>query len=208
MHPFSSWVLWSSLWSSFWTLSWVDCLYSCHLVLLLFFFPFLWNIFLCHFICLNCCLYFYVSGRLVTFLDLREVALCRRCAMHLSSILLFHPPKGQGPACPRVVSVLCFLTQSAGCRAVVFLLMRSSPHLLVGETDLEACADFLARGVCPCSLLGGAGSWSSSGRALSRGMYRVSCGLRKSLGSLSTEGWVCVPTHLLFSLGASYHWSL
>ena len=29
--------------------------------------------------CLTCCFYFYVSGRLVTFPDLGEVAFCRRC---------------------------------------------------------------------------------------------------------------------------------
>ena len=35
------------------------------------------------------------------------------------------------------------------------------------------------------------------GRAMSRGVFRVGCGLRGTLGSLSADGWGCVPT-LLF----------
>ena len=46
------------------------------------------------------------------------------------------------------------------------------------------------------------------GRAMSRGMSRGGCGLRKSLGSLSADGWGCVPTQLVVWLVASQHWSL
>ena len=50
-----------------------------------------------------------------------------------------------------------------------------------------------------------AGSWSS-GR---HGCVKVHVyGLRKSLGSLSADGWGCVPTLLVIRLEASQHWSL
>lgn len=46
------------------------------------------------------------------------------------------------------------------------------------------------------------------GRAMSRGMSRGGCGLRKPLGSLSAAGWGCVPTQLVVWPVASQHWSL
>ena len=42
------------------------------------------------------------------------------------------------------------------------------------------------------------------GRAMSRG----GCELRKSLGSLSADGWGCVPTQLVVWLELSQHWYL
>ena len=44
--------------------------------------------------------------------------------------------------------------------------------------------------------------------AVSRGMSRAGCGFRKSLGSLSADGWGCVPTQLAAWPEASQHWSL
>ena len=38
-------------------------------------------------LCLNCCFYFSLSGRLVAFPDLRNAAFCGRCPMHPSSIV-------------------------------------------------------------------------------------------------------------------------
>ena len=60
--------------------------------------------------CLNCSLYFYVHGRLVTFLDLGEVALCRRHPMlpHL-------PPKGWS-ACISGLSLYPFRLHSPRSR--------------------------------------------------------------------------------------------
>ena len=45
-------------------------------------------------------------------------------------------------------------------------------------------------------------------RAMSRGVSRGGCGLRKSLGSLSADGWGCVPTKLAVWSKASQHGSL
>ena len=45
-------------------------------------------------------------------------------------------------------------------------------------------------------------------RATSSGVFRGGCGLRKILGSLSADGWGCVPTLLVVWLEASQHWSL
>ena len=43
---------------------------------------------------------------------------------------------------------------------------------------------------------------------MSRGMSGGGCGLRKSLGSLSADGWGCVPALLVVWPEASQHWSL
>ena len=45
-------------------------------------------------------------------------------------------------------------------------------------------------------------------RAMSRGMSRGSCGLRKSLGSLSVDAWSCVLALLVGWPEVSQHWSL
>ena len=42
-------------------------------------YSFVWNTFLWCLICLICCLHSYVSGRLVIFLRLGDVAFCRKC---------------------------------------------------------------------------------------------------------------------------------
>ena len=46
------------------------------------------------------------------------------------------------------------------------------------------------------------------GRAMSRGMFRGSLELRKTLGSLSADGWGCVHLLLVVWPEASQHWSL
>ena len=46
------------------------------------------------------------------------------------------------------------------------------------------------------------------GKALSGGVSRGGCGLRKTLGSLSAYGWGCVPTQLVVWPAASQHWCL
>ena len=45
-------------------------------------------------------------------------------------------------------------------------------------------------------------------RAMSRGVFRVTSGLRIPLGSLSDDGWGCVVTLLVFWPEVSQHWSL
>ena len=46
------------------------------------------------------------------------------------------------------------------------------------------------------------------GMAVSRGVFRGACGLQKTLGSLSADGWGCVPTMLVVCPETSQHWSL
>ena len=46
------------------------------------------------------------------------------------------------------------------------------------------------------------------GRAMLRGMSGGGYGLRKSLGSLSADGWGCVPTLFVVWPEVSQHWSL
>ena len=46
------------------------------------------------------------------------------------------------------------------------------------------------------------------GRAVSRGMSKGGCGLRKTLGSLSADGWGCVPAQFVVCPEASQHWCL
>lgn len=44
--------------------------------------------------------------------------------------------------------------------------------------------------------------------AMPRSVSRGGCGLRKSLGSLSFDGWDCVPALLVVWPEVSQHWSL
>lgn len=46
------------------------------------------------------------------------------------------------------------------------------------------------------------------GSAMSKGVSRGSCGLRKSLGCLSGDEWGCVPTQIDVWPEASQHWSV
>ena len=43
---------------------------------------------------------------------------------------------------------------------------------------------------------------------MSRSMLRASCGIRRTLGSLSANGWGCISTLLVVLPEASQHWSL
>ena len=79
----------------------------------------------------------------------------------------------------------------------------------MGEAGLEVCAGFLVGGVSTCPLVGGAGSLGPPvGKAMSRGMSRGGCGLRKSFDSLSADGWGCIPIQFVVWPEASQHWSL
>lgn len=46
------------------------------------------------------------------------------------------------------------------------------------------------------------------GKAVSRDIIRGGCMLRTPLGSLSADGWGCVPVQLVVWLEASQHWCL
>ena len=73
---------------------------------------------------------------------------------------------------------------STGWRIVLLLPFGVCP--LVGETHLEACADFLVGVTGVWWLVGGASSWSSVGRVMSKGVYRGSCEVRKSFSSVQS----------------------
>ena len=59
---------------------------------------------------------------------------------------------------------------------------------LVSEAGPEAYGAFLEGRTSTCPLVGGAAS---------RGTSIVNCGLRKSFGNLSADGWDFVPTQLV-----------
>ena len=96
--------------------------------------------------------------------------------------------------------------QSAGCRIVV--LLASAVCSLSGDFGPGACADFLVRGTGACPLVGGLGFAPLVGRAVSRGVFRGVCVFRKTLGSLSADGWGYVLTLLVVWCEASQHWEL
>lgn len=81
---------------------------------------------LCHLILLNCYVYFYECGRLVTFLNLVEVALCRKCPLCPNSAL---PSQHKGPG-------------ASWSQGVVWLAFVDSVY------RLQDCG-FLACDVCP-----------------------------------------------------------
>ena len=75
----------------------------------------------------------------------------------------------------------------------------------MGEAGLEACVDFLVGGVSACPPVTGAGSWPSGKQGCVKGVSRGGCGLKKSLGILSADGWGCVPALLVVWPEASQH---
>ena len=79
--------------------------------------------------------------------------------------------------------------------------------LLVGKAGPEAKVDFLEGWAGACPLMSGARTWQV-GRAMFRSRSRGSCGPRMSLGSLSANGWGCVPVQLVAWPEASQHWHL
>lgn len=66
----------------------------------------------------------------------------------------------------------------------------------------EAGVGFLEGRACACPLGSRAGSWPAGGQCQGLG------GSAKSLGSLSADGWGCVPVQLVVWLEASQHWCL
>ena len=95
-------------------------------------------------------------------------------------------PKSQEPANSTVGSDLCLWTQFQRLQGQYFLAFGSVP---VGEP----CVGFLVGGAGTCPLVGGTLSWPLMVRTESRGISRGIRRLRTSLGSLSGDGWVCVP---------------
>lgn len=100
--------------------------------------------------CLSFCLYFYVSGRLVMFPNLREVVFYTRCPVHPSSILPSCHPNymleklpHEGCACPSVVLVwLCGQSWRLSCPWSAWLpgpaLCRSC-QVLAGRARSQGC---------------------------------------------------------------------
>ena len=60
-----------------------------------------------------------------------------------------------------------------------------------------ACVGFLVEGICACVLVDEAGSCLSGGQATSCGVFWGVCDLSMILGSLSANGWGCVPVLLV-----------
>ena len=79
---------------------------------------------------------------------------------------------------------------------------------LLGEACLEACEGFLWEGSLPAHWWVELDLGPLVGRAMSRGMSRGDCGLRKSLGNLPVDGWGCVPGLLVVWPEAFQHWRL
>lgn len=79
---------------------------------------------------------------------------------------------------------------------------------MVRKVDSGACAGFVGEGLVPAHWWVELSLVPLVDRAMSRSMSRGSCGLRKSLGSLSSDGWGCVPTLLVVLPEASYYWTL
>ena len=98
----------------------------------------------------------------------------------------------------------CICSPTA-CSTVVHLVF--GVFSLIFEADEEACAAFLAGGAMP------APRWLELAlvlkvRAIWRDVFRGCCGLRKTLGNLSTDRWGCFPALLVVWLQSSQHWIL
>ena len=63
-------------------------------------------------------------------------------------------------------------------------------------------------GLVPAHWLVKLGLVNLMGRAVTRSLVGSHCELRMTLGSLSADGWGCVPTLLIVWPEASQHWSL
>ena len=72
----------------------------------------------------------------------------------------------------------------------------------MGEVCSVACVGLLVEGTGACVLMGGAGSGLSGGQSHIRWFWGV-CELSMILGSLSANGWGCVPVLLVVWHGAS-----
>ena len=112
------------------------------------------------------------------FLHLGEVALCRGWPIMSQQYTALSSSKVQRPASLRVGSDLPLWPQF--CRLLGHSFLTSGVCLMVGEADLEACSGFLVEGQVPSHLWVDLGLGPLVGRAISRGMSRGGCGLRKS----------------------------
>ena len=112
-------------------------------------------------------------------------------------------PNDQGPVGPRGGSDLCLQAEFHRHWDCIFLASGVCP--LVGEAGLASLweGQIPARST-PVELDLG----PLVGRAMSRGVSGGGCGLRKSLGSLSVDGWDCVPALLVVWPEASQHRNL
>ena len=107
--------------------------------------------------------------------------------------------EGQASAGPGVGS-------SLHCGIVVFLLLVSVPWWVRLIVRLVQAS--WREGLKPTHWWVELGLGPLAGRALPWCESRGDCGLRKSLGSLSADGWGCVPAQLVVWPEASQHWSL
>lgn len=128
------------------------------------------------------------------FLDLGEVAFCGACPMCPSGPLPSHPP-GARDQPTQGSSDLCL--QSQFCSLQDSSLLPSGVCPPMGEANLGACAGFLVGGTGACPLVARAGFVPLVIRAIPRGVLRGSSTFRKTLGSLWTAGWGCVPILLV-----------
>ena len=72
----------------------------------------------------------------------------------------------------------------------------------VGEVGPGSCVGFLVRGTSACFLVGGAGSFPSNWQGFIRWCVLGCLWAYMTLGSLSADGWVCVPVLLVVWCGA------
>ena len=79
---------------------------------------------------------------------------------------------------------------STGCKVL-------APLLVSVEVDPEAHAGFLLGEIGTCPLMFGMTLGPLVSRVVLRGVFKGGCVLRKTLGSLSDDEWVCVPTLLV-----------
>ena len=110
----------------------MDCLSPLHLVLLASLSgSFVWNIFLCHLILSELLFIFYVYGSLVTFLNLGEVALCRRRPLIPSRTLPLSLPKLYALGVPpkRAACILLLGGYVGGLLSLAPSLVRCHPAL-------------------------------------------------------------------------------
>ena len=73
----------------------------------------------------------------------------------------------------------------------------------MGKVGSVGCVGFLVEGTGACVLVGGAGSCLSGGQDATGGVFWGVCELSMTLGSLSANGWGCVPVLLVVWHGAS-----
>ena len=73
----------------------------------------------------------------------------------------------------------------------------------MGKAGSVGCVGFLVEGTGACVLVDEAGSCLLVGRTVSGGVFWGVCDLIMILGSLSANGWSCVPVLLVVWRGAS-----